>query len=383
MTKYVACLLALAIVSIAPAATAETIWIAHGSNQLSSLDSATPSTLTNTLTVTNLQPGESLLGIDFRPKTGALFALGSSGRLYSISLADGSATAVGAGGLTLTGTRFGFDFNPTVDRIRVVSNTGQNMRLNPDTGAVAATDTALAFNAGDPNVGDPPNVSGAGYTNNIAGATTTTLYDFELGNSVLATQVPPNDGKLNTFGTLGVVPSDPSVAFDISGQTGIGYAAIDAGAGYGLYRASLEVGGVRRIGNLGNPVVSDVVGLAVAITEGTCVPSTTQLCLANDRFAVTAAWRTAASSGAGQGVELFGDSGYFTFFNPKNTELVVKVLNACAGFGRYWVFVSGLTNVEVTLTVTDTKNGTIWTRTNPLGTTYAPILDTNAFATCP
>lgn len=375
--------LALTIFTLASSARAETIWVAHGTNQVSSFDAAAPATLTNTVTVTGLQGGESLLGIDFRPATGALFALGSSGRLYSISLATGAAAQVGPGGLTLNGARFGFDFNPTVDRIRVVSDTGQNLRLHPDTGAVAATDAGLAFNTGDANFGDPPSVSGAAYTNSIAGATTTVLYDVDLGNDVLVTQSPPNDGKLNTIGSLGVVPSDPSVGFDISGQTGTAYAALDAGSGFSLYRVSLDVGGARRIGTIGTPAVTGLVGLAVATSEGTCVPSTTRLCLNDDRFAVTAAWRTASSSGSGQAIELFGDSGYFTFFNPRNTELVVKVLDACTDFDRYWVFVSGLTNVEVTLTVTDTKTGTTWQRVNPLNTTYAPILDTEAFDTCP
>jgi hypothetical protein len=383
MMRRVVSILAFTMLALGSAARAETIWVAHGSNQLSSFDSAAPATLTNTLTVSGLQGGESLLGIDFRPKTAALFALGSSGRLYTISLATGAATQVGTTTYALSGARFGFDFNPTVDRIRVVSDSGQNLRLHPDTGAVAATDTALGFNTSDPNLGDTPSVTGAGYTNNLAGVTTTTLYDFELGNNVLVTQAPPNDGKLNTVGALGVAPVDASVGFDISGQTGTAYAALDAGSGFGLYRVSLDVGGVRRLGTIGTPAVTGLVGLAIAVTEGTCIPSTTQLCLGGDRFAVTAAWRTAASSGAGLGIELAGDSGYFTFFNPKNTELVVKVLNACAGFGRYWVFVSGLTNVEVTLTVTDTKTGTTWTRVNPLGSSYAPILDTDAFATCP
>ncbi len=382
--KPISVSLCAALLSVASAMNAETIWVSHGGTQISRFDSASPATLTTTLAVSGLQGGETLQGIDFRPKTGALFALGSTGRLYTISTTTGVATQVGAAPLTLSGTRFGFDFNPTVDRIRIVSDSRQDLRANPDTGALAFTDALLSFAATDPNAGDTPNVSGAAYINSISGATTTTLYDIELGNNVLVIQSPPNDGVLKTVGSLDVVPTDPSVGFDISGQTGVAYAAINAGAGFGLYRVSLENGGAIRVGDIGTPAVTGVTGLAVAITEGTCIPSTTQLCLNGDRFAVTAAWRTATSSGAGQAVELFGDSGYFTFFGSNNTELVVKTLNGCAVNGRYWFFASGLTNVEVTLTVTDTKaGGTPWTFTNPLGTTFAPILDTNAFATCP
>ena len=82
---------------------------------------------------------------------------------------------------------------------------------------------------------------------------------------------------------------------------------------------------------------------------------------------------------------LTSDSGYFWFFNPANIEVVVKVLNACTQAPpRYWVFAAGLTNVEVTLQVTDTQaGGSPKTYVNPLGTPFAPIQDTGAFATCP
>jgi hypothetical protein len=61
---------------------------------------------------------------------------------------------VGASGqFSLNGSSFGFDFNPTVDRIRVQSDADQNLRLNPATGALAATDTTLSFAVGDTNQG--------------------------------------------------------------------------------------------------------------------------------------------------------------------------------------------------------------------------------------
>ena len=115
-----------------------------------------------------------------------------------------------------------------------------------------------------------------------------------------------------------------------------------------------------------------------------CTPSPTTLCLNNDRFAVTAAWRTAQSSGDGAAMELTSDSGYFTFFNAANIEVVVKVLNACGlQPPRYWVFGAGLTNVEVTLRVTDSLTGDAQTYVNPQGTPFAPVQDTSAFSTCP
>jgi hypothetical protein len=111
--------------------------------------------------------------------------------------------------------------------------------------------------------------------------------------------------------------------------------------------------------------------------------SETTLCLQGGRFAVSARWQTATGSGQAQAVQLTGDTGYFWFFNPANVELVVKVLDACATFQRFWSFSAGLTNVQVDLTVQDTLTGTTKVYHNPLNTPYPPKLDANAFSTCP
>src|ERR1041384_839244 len=112
-------------------------------NRLLTFNSSMPSMIVNNVAITGLQAGEILRGIDIRPANGQLYGVGSTSRLYTINPQTGAATQVGSAPFTpaLSGTEFGFDFNPTVDRIRLVSDTGQNLRLNPDTGAVAATDT--------------------------------------------------------------------------------------------------------------------------------------------------------------------------------------------------------------------------------------------------
>jgi CSLREA domain-containing protein len=115
-----------------------------------------------------------------------------------------------------------------------------------------------------------------------------------------------------------------------------------------------------------------------------CVAGGPYLCLAGGRFQVKSEWKTPAGGmGSGQGVPLTSESGFFWFFSPENVELTVKVLNACTFNNRYWFFASGLTNVQVTLTVTDTQTGQVKTYNNPQGTTFKSVLDTTAFATCP
>jgi len=125
---------------------------------------------------------------------------------------------------------------------------------------------------------------------------------------------------------------------------------------------------------------------AVAVPEAfpACVPDSHTLCLSNNRFQVRTTWHTSdGQNGNGNAVGLTGDTGYFWFFSQTNVEMVVKVLDACGVNSRKWVFAGGLTNVQVTMTVTDTHNGTFKQYTNNLGVPFAPIQDTGAFATCP
>ncbi len=115
-----------------------------------------------------------------------------------------------------------------------------------------------------------------------------------------------------------------------------------------------------------------------------CTPAEEVLCLNGGRFRVTADWESTANGGSGHGVQFNDDSGYFWFFNSNNTEVVVKVLNACANpFNHYWVFGAGLTNVLVTLNVEDTTAGVVNHYINPEGTAFLPLQDTAAFDTCP
>jgi hypothetical protein len=98
-----------------------------------------------------------------------------------------------------------------------------------------------------------------------------------------------------------------------------------------------------------------------------CTPGPATLCLSNGRIRVTLNWKTASASGAGQAVTLSSDTGYFWFFDPNNVEVVTKVIDGRPLNGHFWVFYGALSNVEYTLTVTDTQTGQSRTYTNPAG----------------
>ena len=185
--------------------------------------------------ITGLQAGENIFGIDFRPLNGQLYALGSTSRLYSINLSNAAATQVGTGtfGTALSGTDFGFDFNPTVDRIRVVSNAGQNLRLNPIDGTVAAVDAAI-------NPGTPM-LSSAAYTNNFAGTTSTTLLVLDHNTDKLYTQIPPNNGTLIEVGNLGINIGNNN-GFDISSRTNTAYLIATVGGTNNIYTVNITTG---------------------------------------------------------------------------------------------------------------------------------------------
>jgi Domain of unknown function (DUF4394) len=216
--------------------------------------------------ITGLPGGESLVGLDVRPLNGQLYALGKTSRVYVINPRTGAARQVGTTPFVpaLAGTNFGFDFNPTVDRIRVTSDAGQNLRLNPDDGSVAGVDTNLAYAAGDPGAGTTPSVSASAYTNSFAGATSTTLYDIDNARHALVAQNPPNNGTLTTVGALGT--SSNAVAFDIGDNNGA-YAVLTGEQNrQNLYRIDLSNGHATQATNFFIGTDQPLVGLAAAGT---------------------------------------------------------------------------------------------------------------------
>jgi len=216
--------------------------------------------------ITGMQPGETVVGIDFRAVDRRLYAVGSSSRIYTVDTVTAVATPVGSAAFTpaLNGAAFGVDFNPVPDRVRVHTDAEQNLRLNQLTGAVAATDGALAYAAGDAGAGTNPAIAGTAYTNSVAPApATTVLFAIDSGRDVLVTLPNPNDGQMRTVGPLGVATTD-RVGFDIVGSDGSAFATLtEAGASRSrLYTINTTTGAATLVGTIEHR--SPLRGIAVA-----------------------------------------------------------------------------------------------------------------------
>ncbi|CAM2773017.1 DUF4394 domain-containing protein [Janthinobacterium lividum] len=224
-----------------PVVVAGDVFVLTASNKLLSFDRATPATIRTTATVTGLQAGENLLGIDVRPADGQLYGVGSTGRIYTLNGVTGAATvkatlSADAGDTTapytaLAGTEFGVDFNPVADRLRIVSNTGQSLRINVDTGA---TTTDGSINGGVASTA----ITAAAYTNSFAGTASTTLFVIDAANATLYTQNPPNNGTLASAVPLGVAATGVA-GFDIDARTNTGYAVMTVAGVRNLYTLNL------------------------------------------------------------------------------------------------------------------------------------------------
>jgi hypothetical protein len=220
---------AAAASAIAPGAAqaAEALYGVTNDNRLVQFNSDGPRNVRSTVTISGLAPNEKVLAIDVRPANDQLYALGSSNQIYTVDPTTGTTRPIAPTLFlpALAGTAFGFDFNPTSDRIRVVSDQEQNVRHNPDDGTTAA-DPPLAYAAGDRAAGANPQVVGSAYTNSAPGAASTQLFGIDSGRDSLVIQ-NPSDGTLNTVGDLGADAGD-GLGFDVA-VNGTAYAAFAEG----------------------------------------------------------------------------------------------------------------------------------------------------------
>lgn len=235
---------------IAPSALATNAVALTGSNQLWSIDIAKSNTIAKRVQVTGLGSNEDLLGIDYRPADGKLYGI-TKDAVYVIDDVTGVASgrqALIASNSTLvftaplTGTNFGIDFNPVVDRMRVVSDSAMSLVVNVDTGAVNRQADIGTIGAGGVAITPQPtgfSITGAAYTNSISKPTSTRLWDIDtLGDRLFQQNAANNDSQLSGAVPLGVNATDVN-GFDIDGANNKGYAALKVGSSVGLYAIDL------------------------------------------------------------------------------------------------------------------------------------------------
>jgi len=208
-----------------------------------------------------------LVGIDYRVQDRRLYGVGDAGGVYTIK--GNRATKVSQLTTALSGTMFGVDFNPAANRLRVISDTGQNLRHNIDDGVTAGTTAVDGVLTYPPATRPALGVTAAAYTNNDLDLTTaTTLFDLDVTLDQVAIQAPANAGTLSPTGTLGV---EASVAgFDIVSETqagvtvrNTGYAVLKVGDKTSLRRIDLLTGKAGKATKLPYPVAD----LAIAIDK--------------------------------------------------------------------------------------------------------------------
>ncbi len=156
-----------------------------------------------------------LVGIDFRVQDGGLYGVGNAGGVYRIDLGSGNAMLVNSLTVPLSGNIFGVDFNPAADRLRIISDTGQNLRHNVNLGGATINDGTLTYTQPPAAPVAAPGVTGAAYANNDLNDTTnTTLFDIDSNLDQVSIQSPANNGIIVATGKLGV-DAGSSVGFDI------------------------------------------------------------------------------------------------------------------------------------------------------------------------
>lgn len=284
------------------------IGLSSGGTSLVRFSPLTPGAAT-TVGITNLTAGETLVALDMRPATGQIYGLGinataDNGTLYLIDPQGGALTVIGTAGLIAYAdaagvpvdlpdpatTGYDIDFNPTVDRLRVVTGSGLNMRVNPLTGGAVDGNAGVANTNTDGSVnGATTTVHATAYTNSFAGTTVTTQYTLDAVTDSLYIQNPPNNGT-QTSGlpiTLGGSPLDftSPVGFDILSSVtvsassavamGDGFLTASVGGTSGIYRVNLSTGVATSLGSTSTPLAS------LAIFSIPTAPTVTAPTLAN------------------------------------------------------------------------------------------------------
>jgi hypothetical protein len=230
--------------------------------KLIGFQSDTPTDLTSSVSITGLSSGESIMQIDYRPSTGALYGFTTDNRLVTIDPGSGATTAVASSGYTdTTLTTPLISFDPVFDLMRVIA-TNANQLVTPGTGVLYSTGTVVDFDNSDTNSDKSPQLAAITYSNHKSGVTTTTLYALDVtthsllrvGNADATSTSSVNAGLLHTIGDVGFAFS-ANAGLTTLPSSGDGYAALAQGSAVSvLYKIDLGSGGLTKVGTIGDGV---------------------------------------------------------------------------------------------------------------------------------
>ena len=255
------------------------IGLADAGTSLVSFSTNNPGLVRDIGAITGLTSDTGFIGIDYRVQNGRLYGVGDKGGLYTLNAQDAAAKKVGQLSVALQGVDFGVDFNPAANALRVISDTGQNLR-QPFPAAVGGAfgDGPTAPTAVDgpltrpvvpattpPSTQPALGLTGAAYTNNdLDPSTATSLFDLDTARDQVTLQSPANSGMTAATGGL-VVDFARTSGFDIysrirNGKTveALPYAVSTAGGVATLYDVDLLTGAVESDGAIGDPTVTDI-----------------------------------------------------------------------------------------------------------------------------
>lgn len=216
----------------------------------------------------------TIVGADYRVQDGKLYVVGLAGGIYSVNTSSGQATLVSQLSVALSGTSFGVDFNPAADRLRIISDNGQNLRHNINAGGTTAVDDALDYPPATPvNTSGPTAnlVIAAAYTNNdLSVSTGTSLFDIDALRDQVVVQNPPNNGSLAATGLFGFNADTSQASFDIysdvlNGVTvsNVGYAVMSVSGAQSLYQIDVLTGAATLV----KPLTGNVVSIAIPLSQ--------------------------------------------------------------------------------------------------------------------
>jgi hypothetical protein len=211
----------------------------------------------------------ALVGIDFRVQDGKLYGVGNFGGVYTIDTKTAQAMLVNTLTVPLSGTSFGVDFNPAADRLRIISDAGQNLAHNVNAGGMTASNGVLTYTAPPTAPVVASGVTAAAYTNNDLNQPTTgtTLFDLDTTLDQIVIQSPPGNGILVATGQFGF-DAGAKAGFDIYTRLSKGvavgndaFATLAMNGKYSLFGISVLTGRVTWLGRFDDAVVDIALSL--------------------------------------------------------------------------------------------------------------------------